>query len=60
MPTIEPTIVEVLSEKRKDPVASVDLTDPKTQIRAIPYWVMVNGEAKVEHIYFKPLYIVVN
>ena len=33
---------------------------PVEAVSAIPYWIMENGEAKSESIYFKPLYIVVN
>ncbi len=66
MPTIDPpaAAVSVKVSKNNDNVVSAiyngDPTRPSVATKSIPYWVIEDGEARVEHIYFKPLYIVVN
>ena len=69
VPNLEPPVATAVvatpeAEKPEDSVVSAiyngEARSPHGEINSIPYWVMENGEAKAEHLYFKPLYIVVN
>jgi hypothetical protein len=66
MPALDPVVAstaETTKENDKNTVSAIYNGADKAPIgmtKSIPYWVMENGEARVEHIYFKPLYIVVN
>ena len=57
------TVANVKQSKENSTVSAIYNGEdkiPAEMTKSIPYWVMENGEARVEHIYFKPLYIVVN
>lgn len=61
LPSLEP--IEITNAKETAAefmIYSGAATVPEEQTQSIPYWVMTNGKAKIEYIYFKPLYIVVN
>jgi negative regulator of replication initiation len=63
-PSFDPMITaRVKVVKKNDTVSAIyngESKLPKAMTNSIPYWVIENGKARVEHIYFKPLYIVVN